>query len=72
MRKHTSEYHSDGPSPTYRMKPLNSTKTLLHRLIWESQHILEYENQHPGVLMNSRGEWGANKMVRFTAQTRRV
>ena len=70
--KHTQEYHSDRPSPTYQMKPLNSTKTLLHRLVWESQRILDYKNRVPGVLMNSKSEFGGNKMVRFVTQTDRV
>ena len=72
MKKHENEYHPEGPPPTFRMVPLNNSRTLLNRLVWESQHILEYENQHPRILMNSKGEWGANKMVRFTAQARRV
>ena len=72
MNKHSREYHAEGPSPTYSMKPLNSSRTLLQRLVWESQHILEYEDSLPGVLMNSKGEFGANKMVRFRAETTRV
>ena len=72
MTKHTEQYHSEGPAPSYSMKILRGSRTLMDRLVWESQLIYTAEDREPGILMNSRGEWGGNKMVRFVAKTERI
>ena len=62
----------EGDSPTYRMEVLRGSRTVLDRLVWEGNLILGNEETDPGCLMNGRGEWGKNKMVRFGVTTRRT
>ena len=72
MARHSQEYHTEGPQPTYTMKKLRTSRTVLDRLVWESQYIQSYDEMDPGVLMNGKGEWGSNKMVRFTCEASRI
>ena len=50
------------------MKPIKMTRTVLHRLVWEAKMIEKEEKEQEGILMNSKGEFGKNKMVRFAPQ----
>ena len=56
----------------FRMKPIRITRTVLHRLVWEAKLIEKEEIEQEGVLMNSRGEFGKNKMVRFAPQVTKI
>ena len=72
LKKHCEEYHKDQQSkPKFTMKVLRGSKTVLDRLVWEANLISQAEENNPGSLMNSKGEWGKNKMVRFAPQISR-
>ena len=73
IRKHTRESHSgDQSPPRYIMSFLRGSRTVLGRMVTEGVMIDESEKQQPGELMNSRGEAGRGKMVRFVPQVRRI
>ena len=54
------------------MKPIKMTRTILSRLVWEAKLIEKEEKEYKGILMNSKGEFGKNKQVRFAPQTARL
>ena len=73
INKHTREEHrGDQEAPTYTMRPIQGSRTVLSRIITEGVHIDGDEKQNPGSLMNSRGEAGRGKMVRYAPQVRRI
>ena len=54
------------------MKPMKGSRTVLSRVITEGVFIDAEEKANPGVLMNSRGEGGRGKMVRYRPIVRRI
>ena len=48
--------------PEYEFKVMRSYRSSLERQIWESIFI---DDEHPEVRLNSRSEWGANKVPRL-------
>ena len=54
------------------MRNERGSRTVLDRLVREGTRINEVEHKHPGWLMNSRGEWGRGKMVRFEPTVTRI
>ena len=73
IKKHTRESHREDQSPpSYKMKALKGSRTVLDRIITEGVYIDDQEKQGPGELMNSRGEAGRGKMVRYVPQVRRI
>ena len=61
--KHWNEIHGnmDAP-PKYQFQVLKKCKTSLERQIWEAIFI---ENENCEVTMNSKAEWGRNKIPRL-------
>ena len=73
INKHTREAHrGDQCPPTYIMKPLKGSRTVLSRVITEGVYIDLDEKNTPGSLMNSRGEAGRGKLVRYAPTVRRI
>ena len=73
IKKHNHEIHSqDQQPPTYQMKALRGSRSVLNRLITEGVYIDGEEKDQPGSLMNSRGEAGCGKMVRYVPEVRRI
>ena len=54
------------------MKPIKGSRKVLDRLITEGVVIDEEERITKGALMNSRGEAGRGKMVRYMPEVRRI
>ena len=73
ITKHKMEAHLGDPRPPrYVMKPMKGSRTVLNRVITEGVFIDAEEKANPGVLMNSRGEGGRGKLVRYQATVRRI
>ena len=73
LNKHTREAHrGDQRAPGYRMRAIKGSHTVLQRIVTEGVYIDHGEKLEPGTLMNSRGEAGRGKMVRYVPQTRRI
>ena len=73
LNKHTREAHrGDQRAPGYRMRAVRGSHTVLQRIVTEGVYIDHGEKLEPGTLMNSRGEAGRGKMVRYVPQTRRI
>ena len=54
------------------MKPIRGSRTVLNRVVTEGVLIAAEESTNPGLLMNSRGEGGRGKMVRYQPVVRRI
>ena len=74
LTKHTSQEHQgdNKPPASFRMKPLKGSLKVLDRLITEGVMIDQEERITRGSLMNSRGEAGRGKMVRYVPEVRRI
>ena len=64
LRKHQVEVHSQS-EPSYRMEKVKGARSVLERIVKEGTLIKEQEEKESGVLMNSKGEYGRGKMIRF-------
>ena len=53
------------------MIPIASSKTVIERSVREGTYIQHHEKAHPCSLINSKGEFGRGKMVRFTTSVER-
>ena len=58
--------------PRFEMKPIKGSRTVLNRVVTEGVLIAAEERTNPGLLMNSRGEGGHGKMVRYQPVVRRI
>ena len=76
LSKHLEEHHKqedhDDPSTLFTMKRISSHKTVLQRLVAEGVEIQNTELKDPGILMNSKAEWGRGKLVRFEPTVQRI
>ena len=73
LSKHRREaYRGDQRPPRYSMKAVKGSKTVLNRVVTEGVFIDGEEKANPGTLMNSRGEAGRGKMVRYEPVVRRI
>ena len=54
------------------MKPMSGSRTTLQHLITEGVYIDQEVRDLPESLMNSRGEGGRGKMVRYIPTVRRI
>ena len=70
LKKHMLESH-DNETPDFSMKILKGARSNLKRLVKEGTLIKEAEEKEPGSLMNSKGEWGRSKLVRFVTTVER-
>ena len=61
------ESHTEQDTPDFSMEVVKGARSNLKRLVREGTLIQGAEKQDPGSLMNSKGEWGRSKLVRFTA-----
>ena len=68
LRKHRQDHHDPSEKPNFRMEVLSKHRTVLQRLVTEDCLIQEHELKEPGSLMNSKGEYGRSKMIRFTVE----
>ena len=71
LRKHMLDVHTPQDQPEFQMKVIDNARSNLKRLVKEGTLIREVEREDPGSLMNSKGEWGRSKLVRFTASVER-
>ena len=71
FKKHTRESHA-GVQPSFKMKPIRSSRTNLERCVAEGVLMEEVETEFPGQLMNSKSEGGRGKLVRYGPQVRRI
>ena len=73
LTKHRGEAHlGEQRPPRYQMKSLKGSRTVLNRVVTEGVLIAAEEDANPGQLMNSRGEGGRGKLVRYQATVRRI
>ena len=68
LKKYQEEAHTHTDKPDFRMEIVKRHRTVLQRLVSEGCHIQDQELKDPGILMNSKGEYGRSKMVRFTVE----
>ena len=69
LKKHQNEAHTPADKPNFRMEVIKQSKTVLQRLVNEGCFIQADELNDPGILMNSKGEYGRSKMVRFSVES---
>ena len=70
LSKHQTEYHhQDVSQARFKMEPLKRCQWNIARLLTESQMTDKTEDQ---TLMNSKAEYGRNKMVRYQPTVQRV
>ena len=75
LGKHIREHHegnTEGARSLFVMKHEVGARTVLDRLVKEGTRINNVETNNPNWLMNSRGEWGKGKMVRFEPKITRI
>ena len=59
------ECHTHLDAPHFQMRQIAASRTNMERLVKEGTLIQQHEKDNPGSLMNSKGEFGKSKMVRF-------
>ena len=69
LKKHQLEAHDQAHTLNFRMEIINQSRTVLQRLVTEGCLIEAHEIEDPGILMNSKGEYGRSKLVRFTVDS---
>ena len=70
LTKHANKFHDDMPDrPNYKMEPIRRCRGNVERLLTESQWIGRHDDAN---LMNSKMEYGRNKMVRYRPTIDRV
>ena len=72
MYKHWEEQHKNQQQPEFRMEKIISHRGNLPRLFQDGLLIERRENKDPNSLMNIKGEYARNKMVRFQPDVRPI
>ena len=73
LNKHTEVCHTgDNQPPTYRMRAVRGSRTVLDRVVAEGILISSATQSQPDQLMNSKSEGGRNKLVRYGPQVQRI
>ena len=67
LYKHCTDVHPNTEKPKFVMRVVSNHKTNLHRMITEGISIERVRERDPGILLNSKSEWGRTKLVRHTA-----
>ena len=67
LYKHCLETHPNAEKPRFEMRVISKHKTNIHRMITEGITIERVRQKDPGILLNSKSEWGRTKLIRHSA-----